>query len=123
MHLAATSWPKLWPPTLVFGTAMGRCCAELWFSHFQNTILEKFRLKVAKFKQSTKAAVVGPALDRCKRRYWPNNNSRLLAAEIGPILCSIISFGNSHLAAYSSERSLKDEKYFFRKRNDWFMLQ
>ena len=40
---------------------------------------------VGKFKQSKKAAVVGPALDRCKQRHWPNNNSRLLAAEIGPI--------------------------------------
>ena len=27
----------------------------------------KFRLKVGQFKQLTKVAVVGPALDRCKR--------------------------------------------------------
>ena len=31
------------------------------------------------------------------RRHWLNNNNQLLAAEIGPILCRIISFGNSHL--------------------------
>ena len=57
----------------------------------------KFRLKVGKFKQSKKAAVVGPALNRCKQWNWTNNNSRFLAAEIGPILCRIITFGNSHL--------------------------
>ena len=56
----------------------------------------KFRLKVRKFKQSTKAAVVGPALNRCKRRHWPSNNGRLLAAEIGPILYRI---RNSHLGS------------------------
>ena len=60
----------------------------------------KFRLKVGKVKQLIKAAVVGPAFDRCKRRHWPNNNSRLLAAEIGPILCRIISFGISLLGVY-----------------------
>ena len=57
----------------------------------------KFRLKVGKFKHSTKVAVIGPALDRCKQWHWPNNNGRLLAADIGPILCRIITFGNSHL--------------------------
>ena len=62
----------------------------------------KFRLKVGKFKQSKKAAVVGPALDRCKRRHWPNNNSRLLAAEIGPILCRIIASGDQHLRRFKS---------------------
>ena len=60
-------------------------------------ILGKFRLKFGNFEQSTKAAVVCPALDRCKRRNQPNNNKRLLAVEIRPILCRIISFGNSHL--------------------------
>ena len=53
----------------------------------------KFQLE----EQSTKAAVVGPALDRRKRQHLPNNNSRLLAVVIGPALCRIISFGNLHL--------------------------
>ena len=44
----------------------------------------KFRLKVGKFKHSTKIAVIGPALDRCKQWHWPNNNGRPLAADIVP---------------------------------------
>ena len=70
----------------------------------------KYRLKLGKFKQSTKAAVIGLALDRCKRRHWTNNNSRLLAAEIGPILCRIISFGNSHLGYQVRFNSFTDSK-------------
>ena len=60
----------------------------------------KFRLKGGKFIQSTKAAVVGPALDRSKRGKRLNNNNRLLAVEIGPILCRIINLVNSHFGLY-----------------------
>ena len=62
----------------------------------------KIRLKIGKFKKSTKASVLGPALGRFKRRDWHNNNSRLLAPKIGSILCRITSFGNSHLERSSS---------------------
>ena len=55
---------------------------------------------VGKFRQSKKASIVGPALDWCKQWHWPNNNSRLLTAEKGPILCHIITFGNSHLGNF-----------------------
>ena len=69
-----------------------------------------FRLKVGKFKQSAKAVVVVPALERCKLRHWPNNNSRLLAAKIGPILCRIISLGNSHLRRFVRRSTILEKK-------------
>ena len=50
-------------------------------------------------KQLTKITVVGPALHRCKRQHWSNNNNRLLAPGIGTILCRIITSGNWHLGS------------------------
>ena len=86
------TWRLILAQTLVkvtHGPEMCRPWAGLWLFYTFRTgchrksdnrldigpILGQVRLKVGKFEQLIKAAVVGPALDRCKRRYWPNNNS------------------------------------------------
>ena len=93
------TWPSSMPSmgqTLALLLSELDAIVKVTIGLVQGRYWARFRLKVGQFKQSTKAVVVGSELNRCKRRHWPNNSSRLLAANIGPILCRIITFGNSH---------------------------
>ena len=64
------TWPSTVPsmsPTLVLLLSKLDAIVKMTIGKVQDRYWAKFRLKVGKFKQSKKAAVVGPALDRCKQ--------------------------------------------------------
>ena len=62
MHLADNAGP-----TLALLLSELDAIVKMTIGLVQGRYWAKFRLKVGKFKQSKKAAVVGPALDRCKQ--------------------------------------------------------